>query len=173
MATASPMYPGHGAGGVDDVDMEALRSKYSRPREVVAAEAAQKQTTALGGSASDAKAMAEAYDKLSDIVMCQGCQALGTVKKQYGYRVIDEECNLCDGEGVVRKGQAKYASAELKQKVRQVEALVASSEDLDELERLESALKKRTIAALDAVLKTATPPPEPTPTAAAAEEEVG
>ena len=170
MATASAMYPGHGAGGVDEVDMEALRAKYARPREVLEAEAAQKQTTALGGSASDAKAMADAYDKLSDIVMCQGCQALGTVKRQYDYRVIDEECNLCDGEGVLRKGQAKYATAELKQKVREVEAMVAASEDLDELERLEAALKKRTIAALDAVLKTA--PPDMTPAAAAPEVEV-
>ena len=93
-----------------------------------------------------------AYDRLSDIVMCQACQALGLFKKHYGYRVIDEECQTCGGEGVLRKGQAKYASDELKQKVKRVEAMVDECDDIDELERLEAALNKRTLAALDAVL---------------------
>jgi hypothetical protein len=39
--------------------------------------------------------------------------------------------------------------------VRQVEALIAACEDLDELEALEAALQKRTMAALDAVLSAA------------------
>ena len=69
-----------------------------------------------------------------------------------------------------REKNLEARQKELKQKVRQVEAMVAASEDLDELERLEAALKKRTIAALDAVLKTA--PPDMTPAAAAPEEEV-
>ena len=73
---------------------------------------------------------------------------------------------MCDGEGVIRKGLAKYASDELKQKVRAVEELVAACEDLDTLERLEDALKKRTVAALDAVL-----PPAPAAPAAAEDAE--
>ena len=41
------LYPGHGVGNVgDDVDMEALRRKYSRPREQLLAEARQNQSSA-------------------------------------------------------------------------------------------------------------------------------
>ena len=50
---------------------------------------------------------------MADIIMCQACAAQGTVKKQYGYRVIDEQCETCAGEGVVKKGLAKKASDEL------------------------------------------------------------
>ena len=66
--------------------------------------------------------------------------------------VIDEVCSHCDGEGCFVKGQKK-ASQDLKDKVREVEALIADCEDLDQLERLDEALKARTIPALDAVLK--------------------
>ena len=121
MDTASPFtYPGHGnAGGIEGVDMDALRAKYSRPREELAAEQRAKDAANPVRNASGrSEATQAAYDRLSDIVMCQACQALGIVKKHYGYRVIDEECQTCGGEGVLRKGQAKYASDELKQKVR-------------------------------------------------------
>lgn len=150
----------------DDVDMDALRKKYSRPREELLAEAQQKQQQGL--MPTD-KVMGAVNDRLSDIVMCQNCQAHGTVKKQYGFRVMDEQCEVCGGEGVIRKGLQKYASAELKAKVKQVEALVAACEDLDELERLEAALNKKTIAALDAVLDPGADAPVP----AAEEEEAG
>ena len=155
MDTASPFtYPGHGnAGGIEGVDMDALRAKYSRPREELAAEQRAKDAANPVRNASGrSEATQAAYDRLSDIVMCQACQALGIVKKHYGYRVIDEECQTCGGEGVLRKGQAKYASDELKQKVKRVEAMVDECDDIDELERLEAALNKRTLAALDAVL---------------------
>ena len=138
----STLYPGHGAGGDDMVDMDALRAKYSRPREVLLAEArqAQAQSGLSSGKQEGMAAIAASYDKLQDIVMCQACQALGTVKKQYGYRVIDEQCSMCEGEGVIRKGHAKLASEELKKKVRQVEAMVDECDDLDELERLASTV---------------------------------
>lgn len=178
----STLYPGHGGGDVDGVDMDALRAKYSRPREQLQAEAAQldaqRSMTSTHGAKQGAQ-MGAAYDRLQDIIMCQNCQAMGTLKKQYGFRVIDEVCDQCDGEGVIRKGQAKFASAELRAKVKQVEALVESCEDLVELERLEAALKKRTIPALDAVLGVApatgaesTEPPAPVDqTEAPAEDE--
>jgi len=131
---------------VDDIDIEALRKKYSHPREEL-------QQAGVGTVTPDALSKGANSDKLTELVMCQGCQALGTVKKQYGYRVIDEVCEQCDGEGCFVKGQGKKASRDLKEKVKQVEALVAACEDLDELEKLEEALQKRTIASLEAVLK--------------------
>jgi len=172
METASPAMwtAGHGTGGAnDDIDMDALRAKYSRPREQILAEQQQKDRQASGaGYAKGAPPAKVGYDSLSDIVMCQACQALGTLKKQYGFRVMDEVCEMCDGEGVIRKGQMKLASDELKKKVRQVEALIEHVDDLDLLERYEAALQKRTIEALNAVLS---PPPTPAGTPAAAEAE--
>ena len=131
-----------------EIDMEALRAKYSRPRDELRAELARAQP-AVGGAAAPKGAMA---DRLNDLVMCSQCQALGIVKRQYGFRVIDEQCEGCDGEGVIRKGLGKLASAELREKVQKVEALIADCEDLDELERLEAALTKKTLKALDEVL---------------------
>ena len=127
-----------------EVDMDALRKKYSRPREELVAEAKAK----YGDQPQEAK-----VSPLNEVIMCMACQAHGTVKRQYGFRVIDEVCEQCDGEGCFIKGQGKKASGELRDKVRQVENLIAAAEDLDELERLEAALKKRTIPALDEVLK--------------------
>jgi len=132
---------------IDDVDMEKLRAKYSRPREQLIAEANAKGY----GNAEPNKVFGQS-DALADIIMCQACAAMGTVKKQYGYRVIDEQCETCAGEGVVKKGLAKKASDELKAKCKRVEALVEACEDLDELEKLEEALSKKTAEALDAVL---------------------
>ena len=133
---------------IDDVDMERLRAKYSRPREQLVAEANAKGY----GNAEPMKAFNQS-DQLADIVMCGQCSAMGTVKKQYGYRVIEEQCETCGGEGVLKKGLAKKASDELKAKCKRVEALVEACEDLDELEKLEEALSKKTAEALDAVLK--------------------
>lgn len=135
----------------DDIDMEALKRKYSRPREELLAEARMREArgeTPLSSAAGNKAAS----DKLSEIVMCQACQAQGIVKKQYGYRVIDETCEVCDGEGVIRKNKPKPASEELCEKVRKVEALVEEVAELHQLERLEAALQERTIGALDAVL---------------------
>ena len=163
------LYPGHGAGGVDDdVDLAALKAKYSRPRAELERELQQTEMGMRGAAAKQGSSMQQSYDKLTDIVMCGNCQAMGTIKKQYGFRVMDEQCSVCDGEGVIRKGQAKLASAELRAKVKRVEAMVGECEDLDELERLEEALKKRTPQALDAVLPKA---PEAPPALVDEEEE--
>ena len=71
----------------DDVDMEALRQKYSRPREQIVAEANAK----YGGGAGASEAFQAATEaKMTDVIMCSQCQAHGTIKKQYGFRVLDE-----------------------------------------------------------------------------------
>jgi colicin import membrane protein len=64
-------------------------------------------------------------------------------------------CEECNGDGTLVKGKGKRATAELRDKVKQVEKLIETVEDLDELERLEAALKKRTLASLDEVLSAA------------------
>ena len=130
--------------GCRDIDIEALRKKYSRPRTELQQEAA--------AQTSNSSSM---ESKITDIKMCQACQAHGTVKKQYGYRVLEEVCDQCNGEGCFVPGKDKKASLDLKMKVQQVERLVEECEDLDELEKYEDALRKRTPAALDAVLKAA------------------
>jgi hypothetical protein len=71
-----------------DVDMEALRAKYSRPREQLVAEAQAKYGSNPAGYVAQQRA-AESKG-LKEVVICPGCQAQGTVKRQYGFRVIDE-----------------------------------------------------------------------------------
>eukprot|EP00325_Prymnesiales_sp_UTEX-LB-985_P023830 CAMPEP_0174719230 /NCGR_PEP_ID=MMETSP1094-20130205/30862_1 /TAXON_ID=156173 /ORGANISM="Chrysochromulina brevifilum, Strain UTEX LB 985" /LENGTH=194 /DNA_ID=CAMNT_0015919501 /DNA_START=56 /DNA_END=640 /DNA_ORIENTATION=- len=134
-----------------DIDMEALRMKYSRPREELVAEANAKFGP---GGLSTAPAKTGGKDTTvfsKEVIICSTCQAHGTLKKQYGFRVIDEVCSACDGEGCFVKGEKK-ASFELRDKVAAVERLIAQCEDLDELEKLDAALQQRTMPALDAVL---------------------
>ena len=52
---------------------------------------------------------------------------------------------------IVRK--PAVASEELQEKVARVEALIADADSLEELERYEAALKKRTLKALNEVLE--------------------
>jgi len=97
-------------------------------------------------------ASAADYDKLADVKICQACDAQGVVKVQYGYRVMDQVCEQCDGEGCIIRGGAKntveetatggvIASEETAEKVRQIEQMIEETGDLDELERLEAALR--------------------------------
>ena len=128
-----------------EVDIEALRKKYNRPHDELRADAAasgQASATPRGSAATELK---------NPVLMCQQCQAHGVVKKQYGYRVIDEQCDKCGGEGVI-VNRPKPASDELRKKISRVEALIEQVDSLEELERLEAALKARTLEALDGVL---------------------
>ena len=134
--------------------MDALREKYSGDRDTLRAE----YNAALNTTKSEQAAKVDAVlgkGLPNPVIMCQACQAHGTVKVQYGYRVMDEQCKVCNGEGMIIQ-KPKVASEELQEKVARVEALILEVEDLEDLERYEAALKERTIQALDAVLE---PPP--------------
>lgn len=120
---------------------DALREKYSRPRDELRAEAAAKPV-----------APSSAMTEQSNVIMCQECQASGIIKRQYGYRVIDEQCDTCNGEGMIYRNGCGPAGEELIAKVKRVEELIAVADDLDELDRLEAALKERSLKALDAAL---------------------
>jgi hypothetical protein len=134
-------------GSADNIDIDELRKKYSRPRDELRAEAA---NTCIPELKPEVKQALNAELK-HPIIMCQQCQAHGIIKKQYGYRVIDEQCDKCGGEGVIVM-KPKLASEELQEKAARVEAMIDEAESLEELERLEAALKERTISALDSVL---------------------
>ena len=127
-----------------DIDIEKLRKKYSRPRADLQAEASRDVRRDV---------LSSSEQKMTEVTMCQACQAHGTVQRQYGFRVLTEVCDQCNGEGCFIKGQGKLASMELKEKVAKVEELIAACEDIDELEELETALKDKTMVKLDAVLK--------------------
>lgn len=75
---------------------------------------------------------------LSHIKMCAVCQAHGIVKKQYGYRVIDEECEECGGEGVVPVMQMAI-SAEVS--IERLTRRIAECDSLDKLEQLGEQLR--------------------------------
>jgi hypothetical protein len=73
--------------------------------------------------------------QLSNVKMCVVCQAQGTVKRQYGFRVMDEQCENCNGEGCIITRPPSTAD-----KIAKVEALIASATDLESLQRYEDAL---------------------------------
>lgn len=130
---------------VNTLSEEELRAKYAQPRNVLEEQLGNEMPPAKPASAAD-------YDKLADVKICQACDAQGVVKVQYGYRVMDQVCEQCDGEGCIIRGGAKntveetatggvIASEETAEKVRQIEQMIEETGDLDELERLEAALR--------------------------------
>ncbi|KAL1524292.1 hypothetical protein AB1Y20_019195 [Prymnesium parvum] len=132
-----------------EIDVEALRSKYSGDRDQLRAEydaAVSKKAASKAGRGTGA-----GPELPNPVLMCHACQAHGIVKKQYGYRVMDETCDRCGGEGMIIQ-KPRPASEELKAKMARVEALIGEADSLEELERLEAALKERTIEALESAL---------------------
>merc|ERR1711939_1104935 len=84
----------------EDEEMERLRAKWSRPRDVLERENAPAANT--GGQLT--KGQQEQLNKITaDVKICPHCQAQGTIKRQYGHRVMDEVCEACDGEGCIVK----------------------------------------------------------------------
>jgi len=135
-----------------DIDVDALRKKYSGDRDGLRKE----YDDAVQMKKSNVPEHMEGMPSekgMTPVIMCQACQALGPVKKQYGYRVMDEVCEKCNGEGMIVQ-KPKLASEELQEKIARVEAMILEADTLEELGRLEKALKERTIKALDAVLET-------------------
>ena len=133
---------------------EELRAKWSRPREEIEADLKRNPP-------QPNKALAAA-NELPSMRICPDCQAHGVRKVQYGFRVMDEVCERCGGEGVLAppkpepeldddgaEPEPPPLDDEAAAKVAQVEALVAKATSLDELERLEAALRSGN---LDSVL---------------------
>ena len=122
-----------------DLDFEKLRAKYNAPgyKEKLLSDAAAEQS-------APAKPAARAPDAISQIRICQTCNALGYVTKSYHFRVLQEGCTTCGGEGLIgtKKPSADLTSEHmLKQRITQLEAAIAAAESLEELEALESELR--------------------------------
>jgi hypothetical protein len=121
-----------------DLDYEKLRAKYSTPgfkEKLISDAAAENSAPAkLGGSP----------DAISQIRICQACNAMGYVTKTYGFRVLQEGCTACGGEGLIGTKQPSADSTSehmLKQRITQLEAAIAAADSLEELETLESELR--------------------------------
>lgn len=68
---------------------------------------------------------------------------MGYVTKQYGFRVLQEKCTACDGEGLLgTKEPADELTVEhkRKQRITQIEAAIKQADSLEELETLEAEL---------------------------------
>ena len=63
---------------------DRLRAKWSDPQ----AAAGVPPAASKGGPVQQR----EGLDKLNNVKMCMQCQAQGMVKRQYGFRVMDERC---------------------------------------------------------------------------------
>ena len=75
--------------------------------------------------------------------MCIMCQAQGTVKRQYGFRVMDEQCENCNGEGCIITRPPSTAD-----KIAKVEALIANATDLESLQRCACTSKRSPIVSI-------------------------
>eukprot|EP00304_Pavlova_gyrans_P007455 CAMPEP_0206039282 /NCGR_PEP_ID=MMETSP1466-20131121/4656_1 /ASSEMBLY_ACC=CAM_ASM_001126 /TAXON_ID=44452 /ORGANISM="Pavlova gyrans, Strain CCMP608" /LENGTH=132 /DNA_ID=CAMNT_0053413915 /DNA_START=29 /DNA_END=427 /DNA_ORIENTATION=- len=120
-----------------DADYDSLRAKYAQPgyRERVAEELAQHKT---------APQKSEGGDALSRIRICGACQAMGYVKREYNFRVLTEQCEECQGEGLLGTKKPSEALAEdhaRRQRITDLEAAIAGADSLEELDRLEAELK--------------------------------
>mmetsp|Transcript_75520 Transcript_75520/g.125927 ORF Transcript_75520/g.125927 Transcript_75520/m.125927 type:complete len:144 (+) Transcript_75520:40-471(+) len=135
---------------------EELRSKWSDPA-IKQAEAAKPKPFKQLSSGSE--------DKLSRVKICFACQAQGIIKVQNGYRVMDVVCEKCGGDGCITTppssgtdsgsnacegvGDAAIKPTSIAEKMAQVERLIEQADDLNDLEKLEAALRSGNI---DAVL---------------------
>lgn len=126
---------------------EELKAKWSRPRAEIEAD--------LARNPPAPNSALQAAQELPSVRICPDCQAHGVRKVQYGYRVMDEVCDRCEGDGYLKppKPEADDDDDDAA-KVAQIEDLIANASSLDELDRLEAALKSRDY---DSVL--APPPP--------------
>ena len=115
---------------------EELKAKWSRPRAEIEAD--------LARNPPAPNSALQAAQELPSVRICPDCQAHGVRKVQYGYRVMDEVCDRCEGDGYLKppKPEAEDEDADAA-KVAQIEALIADASSLDELDRLEAALKSR------------------------------
>ena len=83
---------------------------------------------------------------LDAMKMCATCQAHGIVKVQYGYRVMDQVCETCKGEGVLVNGKpiehagvdADSDAGNRRRRLERLIELIEKCDDLDELQRLET-----------------------------------
>lgn len=125
---------------VVDLDYEKLRAKYNAPgfKEKLLSDAAAEQ------SAPSKPAAGRTPDAISQIRICQTCNAMGYVTKSYGFRVLQEGCTTCGGEGLIgtKKPSADSTSEHmLKQRITQLEAAITAADSLEELETLEAELR--------------------------------
>jgi DnaJ-class molecular chaperone len=121
-----------------DGEYDRLRAKYAEPG--YHAQLRSKDS----GNAAPRQPGGASEDKLSKIRICGSCQAMGYVTKQYGYRVLQECCPECNGEGLLGTTQpadATTADHARRQRITQLEASIASADSLDELEKLEAELR--------------------------------
>ena len=70
---------------------EELKAKWSRPRAEIEAD--------LARNPPAPNSALQAAQELPSVRICPDCQAHGVRTVQYGYRVRDEVCDRCEGDG--------------------------------------------------------------------------
>lgn len=128
-----------------EIGEEQIHAKWADPRH---------RETARTSTIPASSAPSSAYDKLADVKICAACQAQGIIKVQYGYRVMDQVCEQCDGEGCIHPKQKKRDEVRkmtTAEKVERVQKLIQDADSLADLDRYEAALRS---GMLDEVLLT-------------------
>ena len=117
---------------------EELKAKWSRPRAEIEAD--------LARNPPAPNSALQAAQELPSVRICPDCQAHGVRKVQYGYRVMDQVCETCKGEGVLVNGKPiEHAGVDAdsdpgnrRRRLERLIELIERCDDLDELERLET-----------------------------------
>lgn len=115
---------------------EQLRAKWSQPKPML--EDARK----VHGTAA-AEKVSEGLDRVK---VCPGCHAQGTIKTQSGFRVMDQVCEMCGGEGCLVDGKkpmdpVEKARKKEDEKLARVVSLLAEIEDVEVLDAVEAKLR--------------------------------
>jgi hypothetical protein len=115
---------------------EELRAKWSQPKPMLQ-DARRPDGAAAPGKVSEG---------LNRVKVCPGCHAQGTVKIQSGFRVMDQVCEMCGGEGCLVDGKrtvdpVEKAKREEDAKLARVVSMLAEIEDVSVLDAVEAKLR--------------------------------
>ena len=83
-----------------DAALQPRPSPPSAPLTACRCACLQAHASAAGAGAQKDLSLKDPLGQLSNVKMCVMCQAMGTVKRQYGFRVMDEQCEACNGARV-------------------------------------------------------------------------
>ena len=94
------MHSQRAAAACADAALRPRLSPHGAPLTACRCACLQAHASAAGAGAQKDLSLKDPLGQLSNVKMCVMCQAMGTVKRQYGFRVMDEQCEACNGARV-------------------------------------------------------------------------
>ena len=97
------MHSQRAAAACADAALRPRLSPHGAPLTACRCPCLQAHASAAGAGVQKDLSLKDPLGQLSNVKMCVMCQAMGTVKRQYGFRVMDEQCEACNGARVGRR----------------------------------------------------------------------